>query len=167
MIVAILVCCGIAYNLLAIAGALRFRRRARIPNYRPAVSILKPVRGRDTGFYDAILSHAVQVYPEFELLFGVAESGDAALQDIERLKREHPEVPIRVVDTRNDAPNGKAGSLELLAREARYGVLLVNDSDITVEPDYLARVASMLEDPKIGLVTGIYRARGTSIAAGT
>jgi ceramide glucosyltransferase len=106
------------------------------------------------------------VYPEFELLFGLSESGDTALQDIDRLKREYPGVPIRVIDTRNDAPNGKVGSLEILAREARHGVLLVNDSDITAEPDYLARVVSMLEDPKIGLVTGFYRARGASIAAG-
>jgi ceramide glucosyltransferase len=165
VIAAILVCCGAIYNLLAIAGALRFRQRVRIPDYRPAVSILKPVRGRDAGFYDAIRSHAVQQYPGFELLFGVARPDDPALQDIERLQREYPAVPIRVVATENDAPNGKVGSLEILAREARYGVLLVNDGDIVVEPDYLARVVSLLEDPQVGLVTGLYRGRGDSIPA--
>ncbi len=60
-----LVCCGAIYNLLAVVGALRFRRRIAVPNYRPPVSILKPVRGRDPGFYEAIRSHAVQRYPEF------------------------------------------------------------------------------------------------------
>jgi ceramide glucosyltransferase len=167
VIAAILACCGIAYNLLAIAGAFRFRRRQTIPSYRPAVSILKPVRGRDAGFYQAIRSHAVQDYPEFELLFGVSEPGDATIEDIERLRREYPEVPIRIVDTRNDAPNGKVGSLEILAREARHSVLLVNDGDIVVERDYLARVVSLLEDKSVGLVTGLYRARGDSLAAGT
>jgi len=165
VIPAILVCCGAVYNLLAIAGAIRFRRRVRIPDYRPAVSILKPVRGRDAGFYEAILSHAVQQYPEFELLFGVSQSDDPVLRDIARLKREHPAIPIRVIGTRNDAPNGKVGSLEILAREAKYGVLLVNDGDIVVEPDYLVRVVSLLEDPGVGLVTGLYRARGGSIPA--
>lgn len=165
MIPAILVCCGAIYNLLAIAGALSFRRRSKIPGYRPPVSILKPVRGRDPGFYDAILSHAVQDYPEFELLFGVADPNDAVVPDIERLQREYPAIPIRAITTTNDAPNGKVGSLEILAREAKYGVLLVNDGDIVVAPDYLTRVVSLLEDPQVGLVTGLYRARGTSMAA--
>ena len=165
MIAVILVCCGAVYNLLAVVGAMRFRRHARIPNYRPPVSILKPVRGRDAGFHEAIVSHAVQQYPEFELLFGVSEPGDSALEDIERLIREFPQVPIRVIDTRNDAPNGKVGSLEILAGAARHGVLLVNDGDIVVDPDYLTRVVSLLEDPGVGLVTGLYRARGSSFAA--
>lgn len=165
MIAAILVCCGAVYNLLAIAGASRFRRRTKIPPYRPAVSILKPVRGRDEGFYAAILSHAVQQYPEFELLFGVSLPSDPALEDIARLKREHPGVSIRVMDTQNDAPNGKVVSLEILAREAKYDVMLVNDSDIVAAPDYLAQVVSLLADPGVGLVTGLYRARGASMAA--
>jgi ceramide glucosyltransferase len=78
---------------------------------------------------------------------------------------EFPHLPIRVVATANDAPNGKVGSLEILAREARYDVLLVNDSDILVEPDYLARVAGMLADERVGLVTCLYRGRGLSIAS--
>jgi ceramide glucosyltransferase len=34
-----------------------------------------------------------------------------------------------------------------------------------VEPDYLARVAGMLADPGVGLVTCLYRGRGSSIAS--
>jgi ceramide glucosyltransferase len=164
VIAAVLVWCGIAYNLLAIAGALRFRRRRSIPDYRPAVSILKPVRGRDPRFYEAIRSHAAQVYPDFELIFG-AFPGDPAREDIERLKAAFPRIPIRVLDTANDAPNGKVGALEILAREARYNVLLVNDGDILVQPDYLARVASLLESEQVGMVTCLYRGVGASIAS--
>jgi ceramide glucosyltransferase len=40
---------------------------------------------------------------------------------------------------------------------ARYEVLLMNDSDIRVSPDYLRQVASPLNDPDIGLVTCLYR----------
>jgi ceramide glucosyltransferase len=157
--------CGIAYNLLAIAAAMRFRGPAALPGYRPPVSILKPVRGRDPGFYQAIRSHATQQYPVFEILFGVADADDAALPDIARLAREFPQIPIRVVATANDAPNRKAGSLEILAREARYEVMLVNDGDIRVEPDYLVRVLALLEDDGVGLVTCLYRGRGASPAA--
>ncbi len=165
ILIPLLVVCGAIYNLLAIIGALSFRKHRRIPDYRPPVSILKPVRGRDPGFYDAIASHAAQVYPEFELLFGVADPNDSAIADIEKLKREFPNVPIRILSTANDAPNGKVGSLEILAREAKHAVLLVNDGDIVVREDYLARVVSLLEDPQVGMVTGLYSATGRSTAA--
>jgi ceramide glucosyltransferase len=162
---AVLVGCGAVYNLLAIAGALKFRRRHALTDYKPPVSILKPVRGRDACFHEAIRSHAVQQYTEFELIFGTADANDPAVEDIERLRTEFPHVPIRIIDTRNDAPNGKVGSLEILAREARHEVLLVNDGDILVEPDYLTRVAGMLADKRVGLVTCLYRGRGASIAS--
>ena len=74
-------------------------------------------------------------------------------------------MPIRIVHTENSAPNGKVGSLEILAREARHQVLLVNDGDISVEPDYLTRVIGMLRDPRVGLVTCLYRGRGSSLAS--
>jgi ceramide glucosyltransferase len=162
---AVLVGCGVVYNVLAIAGALKFRRRNILADYNPPVSILKPVRGRDARFYEAIRSHAVQRYPQFELIFGAADANDPALGDIEHLRTEFPRIPIRLVYTENDAPNGKVGSLEILAREARHDVLLINDGDILVQPDYLARVAGMLADPRIGLVTCLYRGRGSSIAS--
>ena len=162
MIFAVLVVCGIAYNVLAIAGAVKFRRGRIIPDFKPPVSILKPVRGRDPHFYEAIRSHAVQHYPRFELIFG-ALLQDPAREDIERLRREFPEIPIRIVNSENDAPNGKVGALELLAREASYEVLLVSDGDIRVEPDYLARVVGLLADKNVGLVTCLYRGRAASI----
>ncbi len=165
MILVVLVACGIAYNLLAIAGALRFRLRRVASGYRPPVSILKPVRGRDPRFYEAIRSHAAQQYPEFEILFGVADADDASLPDIARLAAEFPLIPIRVVRTANDAPNRKAGSLEILAREARHDTMLVNDGDILVEPGYLDRVLTLLEDLSVGLVTCLYRGRGSSLPA--
>src|ERR1019366_6776069 len=128
VIPALLVLCGIAYNVLAILGALRFLLRRNPPSaFAPPVSILKPIRGRDARFYEAIRSHALQRYPDFELLFGTADPQDPAIIDIERLRAEFPRLPIRIVHTANDAANGKVGSLEILAREARHGVLLVND----------------------------------------
>lgn len=161
----VLVACGAAYNLLAIVGALKFRRKHALADFKPPVSILKPVRGRDAHFYEAIRSHAVQQYPEFELIFGTADANDPALEDIEHLRMEFPRVPIRIVFTENDAPNGKVGSLEILARAARHEVLLINDGDILVEPDYLARVAGLLADKDVGLVTCLYKGRGSSLAS--
>ncbi|MDE3195825.1 MAG: bacteriohopanetetrol glucosamine biosynthesis glycosyltransferase HpnI [Acidobacteriota bacterium] len=165
MILILIVICGVVYNCLAVAGSLAFRRRGGISAFSPPVSILKPVKGRDPAFYEAIRSHAEQWYPEFEIVFGVAELNDPAAEDIARLAREFPRIPIRTVAAPNDAPNRKAGALEILAAEAKYDVLLVNDGDIRVDRDYLARVVSLLEDEHTGLVTCLYRGRGASLPA--
>jgi ceramide glucosyltransferase len=149
-----------AYQLLALAAGLRrLALRETIGRERPPVSILKPVHGLDPDFYEAIRSHAVQQYPEFEIIFGVSDPEDPAVRDIERLKADYPAVAIRLVRSAADAPNHKAGVLADLAAAARYRVLLVNDSDIRVPRDYLARAVAPLEDPAVGMVTCLYRAR--------
>jgi ceramide glucosyltransferase len=158
-----------AYYLLAIVAAARWARPAAGPDRagrRPApLSILKPVHGRDPRFYEAIASHGAQDYPEFEILFGVSDPRDPALEDIARLKREFPGRRIEMVVVETDAPNAKVGVLAELAKRARYPLLLVNDSDIVAPPGYLRAVVAPLGDPKVGLVTCLYRGAADSWAS--
>jgi ceramide glucosyltransferase len=147
------------YQLLAVAAVLCHRPQPPTPNHQtPPVSILKPVYGRDAGFYEAIRSHALQQYPEFEILFGIRRANDPARQDIERLIGEFPALPIRLVLCSTLAPNLKVGSLIDLAREARHPMLIVNDSDISLPAGYIRNVTGPLADRGVGLVTCLYRA---------
>lgn len=175
-----------AYYLLAIIAALRWGQapgagasgagtRNRESFWPPAsgpkppapasVSILKPVHGRDPRFYEAIRSHATQDYPEFEILFGVSDPQDPALEDIARLQGEFPSVSIESLVISTSAPNAKTGILAELAKRARHPILLVNDSDIRVAPGYLRAVTAPLAVPETGLVTCLYRARAESWAS--
>ena len=81
------------YHLIALLAALRRTRvrKNQQSGFHPAVSILKPVHGRDAKFYEAIRSHAVLDYPEYEILFGLNDPNDAARADIARLAAEFPE----------------------------------------------------------------------------
>ena len=148
------------YQLIAIAASLahKLRRPTHVPANPPPVSVLKPVYGLDQDFLEAIRSQAAQDHPCFELLFGVADRSDPAVPAIERLIREFPDVPIRLITCSAKAPNAKVGILIDLGSEARYPVIIVNDSDITVEKDYLREVTAPLTDASIGLVTCVYRA---------
>jgi ceramide glucosyltransferase len=150
-----------AYWMLAIIAAIRWRGAPAPgrPATPPPVSILKPVHGRDPHFYEAIRSHAAQDYPEFEILFGISRADDPAADDIRRLIDEFPALPIRLIHSTAKMPNAKVGVLSDLAAEARHGVLLVNDSDIRVEPDYLSQITASLNQPDAGLVTCLYRAQ--------
>jgi ceramide glucosyltransferase len=62
-----------------------------------------------------------------------------------------------LIECHTQTPNGKVGVLMDLAAVARYPILIVNDADIRVEPDYLARVTAPLQDSRVGLVTCLYR----------
>jgi len=148
-----------AYQLLALAGALRHLLKKEPPaRATPPVSILKPVRGLDPGFREAIRSHASIDYPEFEILFGVEDPADPAVEEILRLAAEFPQRRILLVHSVRQAPNHKVAVLMELAARARHPVLVVNDSDIRVPPDYLHRLVGPLERPGVGLVTCLYRA---------
>lgn len=127
-----------------------------VPVFR--VSILKAVRGLDPGFRAAIESHT-KLGGEYELLCGVRSMDDPAVAVL----REFPQV--RVIECHTVTPNQKVGVLMDLAREAKHPVMVVNDADIRVGPDYLDRVTEPLRDPKVGLVTCLYRPEGSTFAA--
>lgn len=153
------------YQFAALLACVRQWWRKPAAGGKPqAVSILKPVRGLDPGFYAAIRSHATQEYgAPFEMLFGAADGEDPALGEVRRLQAEFPKLAIRILPVEAAAPNAKVGVLIDLARAARYPLLLVNDSDIVVPPGYLRQVTAPLEQESVGIVTALYRARATSI----
>jgi ceramide glucosyltransferase len=146
------------YQLLALLASIRHLRTPIAEPRNSPVSILKPVHGKDPGFADAIRTHALQQYAEFEILFGIARTDDPARTEIECLIRDFPAIPIRLAVCSSQAPNGKVGILIDLARQARHPILIVNDSDIGVPRKYLRDVTAPLADAGIGLVTCLYRA---------
>ena len=158
-----------AYQLLAIsAEVLHLRRRAAtpLPALTIPVSVLKPLRGLDPNSYPAFVSQIHQDYPaQFEVIFGATDPADPALSYVEKLRREFPNAPIRIVTGGPETPNGKVGLLQELSRHARYPLRVVNDSDIKVTSEYLARVTAPLADPAIGLVTCPYRVDAHNIPA--
>lgn len=166
MVAAAGTCCGIVYTLLCLWTAKKFvaARRAQAAQNRqsdgptPPVSILKPVRGIDPEMYASFRSHCLQDYPAYEIIFGVHESGDPAIEWIEKLKSEFPQRRIRLlVFPAVLGANIKVSNLAQMVPHAAYEYLLVNDSDIRVEPDYLRRVMAEFRDEKVGLVTCLYR----------
>jgi len=153
---------GIAYYSLCLWSAARFLQALKTPDksVRPTqpVSILKPLRGTDPEMYESFRSHCLQDYPEYDIIFGVSNANDPAIQLVQQLKAEFPQRPIRLmVCPERLGSNTKVSNLAQMVRQARYEYIIVNDGDIRVEPDYLRRVLAPLTDPKVGLVTCLYR----------
>ena len=156
---------SIGYYLMCLLSAAKFLRERktsttgkRFPETSPPVSILKPLKGTDPEMYESLRSHCLQDYPEYEILFGIKDANDPAAETVARLKAEFPQRLIRlVVCPENLGANTKVSNLAQMLPGARYEFLIVNDSDIRVEPDYLQRVISPLSDPAVGMVTCLYR----------
>ena len=151
----------LAYYFAAAIVALRFftreRGRAR-PPYSPPASLLKPVRGVDFGSYENFASFCTQDYPEYEILFGVADDADPAVSLIQRLIREFPQRRISLfIGAEQIGANRKVNMLTRLAREARHEILVLTDGDIRVSPRYLQEVTAPLNDKRVGAVTSFYR----------
>jgi len=146
------------YYLIVLISAWRFFRQQRVRHgSTPPVSILKPIRGLDPGAYENFASLCRQDYPEYELLFCVGQNDDRVLPVIEKLVRDFPERSIRVfVGANSSAPNDKVAKLVRLVAEANYEVLVMGDSDVRVQPDYLRTVVAPLADPAVGAVTCFY-----------
>ncbi len=150
-----------AYALAAIIAADRFFGRAQASSssdFTPAVSILKPIRGLDRESYENYASFCRQDYPEFEILFCVSDRTDPAVPVIERLVREFPERPIRLlVGAEPLGASDKVNKLCRMAREARHEIIVVTDSDVRVEAGFLRSVGGAFRDPRVGGVTCLYR----------
>jgi ceramide glucosyltransferase len=151
------------YYLICLWSARIFLRESRqdaaLPTETlPPVSILKPLKGTDPDIYQSFRSHCLQNYPEYEIIFGVSDLADPAVESVQQLQREFPDRPIRLVVCPNKlGANLKVSNLEQMLLSARYENLLVNDSDIRVGPDYLRRIMAPLADKGLGMVTCLYR----------
>jgi ceramide glucosyltransferase len=125
-----------------------------------SVSVLKPLCGLEPRLAANLDTFCKQTHPRYQLLFGVASESDPAACVVQRLARAYPRLDIRlVIDGTPHGSNRKVANLINLAAHASHDVLVIADSDIAVEPDYLLRVTAPLRDEGVGIVTCLYRAR--------
>ena len=152
------------YYLLTLWSAFKFlRSRESVAqsagSFLPSLSILKPLKGVDPEMYESFRSQCLQDYPQYEIIFGVSDADDPAIEIIKKLHVEFPRPGMIswVVCPEVLGTNVKISNLAQMLRLAKYDHLIVNDSDIRVERDYLRRVIAPLVDSQIGMVTCPYR----------
>jgi ceramide glucosyltransferase len=158
------------FLVLALLGALRFRADARkarrsMPDSEglPPVSVLKPVHGLEANLKENIESFFRQDYPSYEILFAADEPDDAALGVIREISARYPRVRCQILVTGKPPwPNPPAYCFYRMSQAAAHEILVTSDSDVEVSPDYLREVVAPLADPKVGMVTCVYRGKNVS-----
>lgn len=142
----------------AVRGFARTATAAPAAHY-PAVTILKPLHGLEPNLYNHLAGFCAQDYPApVQIIFGVADAADPAIGVVRKLIADYPDRDLALtVNPRRHGTNRKVSNLINMATRARHEVLVVSDSDIIVDRDYLRNIAASLERPGVGLVTCIYR----------
>ena len=150
------------YYLLVLYSTWRFFRSSRSgatknPEFTPPISNLKPVRGLDPDAYENYSSFCRQDYPNYELVFCVGDENDAAVPVLQKLIEDFPGCRIRILyGSGRSAINDKVAKLVRMVNEAANEFLVISDSDVRVEPNYLRTVIAPLRDAKVGCATCFY-----------
>ncbi|MDA8241745.1 MAG: ceramide glucosyltransferase [Nitrospiraceae bacterium] len=139
----------------------------RFPRSFPPVSILKPLKGLDDGLFDNLESFCNLDYPEYELIFALQNQNDPAYKVVKKIKDKYPARDICiVVEHCDEGLNPKVNNLIPAYRKAKYDLILISDSNVRVEKDYLSDISRHMADASVGLVSNMIRGiSGRSVGA--
>ena len=149
---------GSFYHLTAIILVLRFPRARKVPPAPfPAVTILRPLHGNEPGLFGRIASLCRQDYPgRVDVICGVQQENDPAIPVVRRLQATgRPEIELNI-DGCEHGSNRKISNLINMLPAASQDVVVISDSDIGVDPHYVASLVAELEEPGVGAVTCAY-----------
>ncbi|WP_174300481.1 bacteriohopanetetrol glucosamine biosynthesis glycosyltransferase HpnI [Caulobacter sp. S45] len=150
---------GVIYTILAaLAVKWFFIRPVSQPTACLPVTILKPLHGDEFGLAVRLEGFCTQDYPApVQIIFGVRDGSDPAAGIVKQLIGTYPELDIHlVVSNRTFGANRKISNLINMERLVRHPIIVIADSDITVDPDYLRVLVAALAPPDIGFVTCAY-----------
>jgi ceramide glucosyltransferase len=157
-VIAVVGCGYLLAAMILVGRAARGRAGGAVPASEPDVTVLKPLHGGEPGLFENLASFCSQDYSgRIQIIFGVQNPRDDAVAVVERLRNACAASDLGlVVDTGVHGLNRKVSNLVNMAPAIRHDVVIVADSDMRVDPDYLARVVAALERPGVGAVTCLY-----------
>ncbi len=145
-----------------LGAVLRVTRRRTPRSARPLpVTILKPLCGSDPGLSANLESFFRQDHPELELVFGVTDESDPAIDVVRALARRYPHVSASiVVHEGQGALNPKINNLLGMLPHARHELVLLSDSNVRAPAHYVRELAELYEREQPGLVTNLFAGVG-------
>lgn len=141
-------------------AARRFplHQRATVPPTLPDITLLKPLKGCETGTFEALRSWFLQLYPgRMQIIFGVADADDPVCAVVRQLQTEFPQVDASLLICDSTlGTNAKVSKLIQMERQAQHQLICISDADVRVPPDFLAQTVPLLHQKSTGLANAFY-----------
>lgn len=159
------------YILSTLALDRHFRRAYPSPRPSPAreegalsVSLLKPIRGIDANIRTNLLSYLEQDYSDYEVLFGMLDEDDPAVDVIQKITEDKPKSRL-YIGSDIEGFNNKVSILHNLAKHSSGEIIIITDADTQVTPNFIERIVAPFARSEVGMVTCMYRGtKGKTVA---
>mgnify|MGYP005838810241 CR=1 FL=1 len=119
-------------------------------NWQPPVSILVAAKNEE-----AVISQLVEClcqlkYPNYDLWVVDDHSSDRTPEILKQLSQKYTQ--LHVLRREADAKGGKSGALNQVLPLTQGEIIGVFDADAQLEPDSLAQIIPLFQDPQIGAI---------------
>jgi ceramide glucosyltransferase len=139
--------CASSAAIHAFSVGMALRRCAKrsgpapIPKDAPAVTIVQPLRGVESFSRETLRSIFALDYPDYEIVFCLADADDPIAPLVRGWIAAHPERPARLLigDDRVSA-NPKLNNVVKGWKAARHDWVIIADSNVLMPPDYIQRL---------------------------
>jgi hypothetical protein len=156
-------------STLSLLNGFRFLRYLRLsleaprPNFHPAAAVIVPVKGLDDELQTHVEGLLAQDYPDYNLIFSLAEESDPAYEFLSSRLRALAAAPgagprdVKLVvagltDERGEKVNNVLAGLRAASADAQ--VLVFADADARFKKDWLRSLIGPLGDPEVTVSTG-------------
>lgn len=150
---------GIFYTLVAAYFIYRFaEKHPSKANLSPAVTILKPLHGAEPDLYINLSSFCDQDYTgSIQIILGISNPLDPAIEIAKQIQSQYRDRNICIVsDPTLHGPNHKISNVINMFKLRQHSLIILSDSDIRVEKNYLNVIASAFADDEVGVVSFYY-----------
>lgn len=132
-------------------------------DFLPPISILKPLKGLDDNLFDNLSSFCTLDYPEYEIIFALQNHNDPAYKVASKVRDKYPDRNITIIVERcNIGLNPKINNLISAYKGSRHDYILISDSNVMVDENYLKEIVKHMQNTDVGLVSNVIRGVGGS-----
>ena len=158
---------GSMFSILSIWTIVSFfktsklgKKNPRPIEFKPSVTVLKPVRGLEKNLKSQLMSICLQDYPSYQVIYSVQDVEDEALPIIQEIQDEIGSDRVSIVISKIEAgANGKVNNLLGAMEKADLDeIIIISDSDTYLQPNYIENIVAPLSNPDVGCVCTLFKA---------
>ena len=155
----VMLCIIAAMTLIAIVNLalIPSLRRSGLPEERPRVSILVPVRNEEAAIEECLRRLTDQDYPDYEVVVLDDSSEDATFERASRVARENRRLRVVRGKSLPAGWTGKGYACHQLSEMAEGELFLFTDADTLHSPHSVSAAVAALQNQRAGLLTAIPR----------